>query len=356
MIARARLLKTLNMVAPAVGSESGFPILSRVWFTGSHVAAYNDRIVIVTPRATAFTGGVVAATLTRFLTTSRVAAVDLVADGDSNVVLRLGSAAVRLELLPLDDLLHHWQWTEVLPGVPDMPKQNCIDGIAGQVFAAIAHCLPSVSSYATIVERLGISVYAEHNKIHLCATDGDTLAHARLPLAKGARWPRRITLPVEFCTEMLKLAKRAKTVRLDVQDDHVLFAADDTLLFSRLLAVDHPINYARVLGQHMPERRVKALVDIPRRLPWIFEQAAQLDTGINERASLCIQGGEARLHMYTTRGEFTDTMQLPGHPDGECAPPAAPLRRAAAFNKILFSNDSVLLATGDMFYLVAALR
>jgi hypothetical protein len=81
MISRRRLLRKLELVAPAVAKSSDrVPnVLTHYCFTGKHLIAYNDRIAVGTPLQTTLQGCVPAALFTDLLQSSRAPAAKFVA-------------------------------------------------------------------------------------------------------------------------------------------------------------------------------------------------------------------------------------------------------------------------------------
>jgi hypothetical protein len=353
VIARRQLLKKLELIKPALAAETNnISALWSYWFTGSHVLAWNGRIAISTPRTTTFIGGLPGALLIDLLRRTDAPAVDIVADGDK-AQLTLGSSTVRLPMLPAEDF-------EQIFAMPDMPKTNLLIGIAGRFFAAIEHCLRGVSPFSTIAEHLGVTVIPNGRSVSLFSTDRETISHAELPLANGTglKQRRRVTLNVEFCEQMLRLAKQAQTVRLAVRRDYALFAADDTLLFGRLWAVDRPTDYAGTWQHYVSPSRVQAMVDIPAALRPMLARAAKITTGIGERSVISIRDGVARFHTVGNfESEVTDSIALPGHPDVDLEIDTERLNAGAArLDKVLFTAESVLMRKDDRLYLISAQR
>src|SRR4029077_13163054 len=90
---------------------------------------------------------------------------------------------------------------------------------------------------------------------------------------------RRAILSTPFSEQMLALAKTAKVLRLEIYSNHALLAADDTLLWGRLIAQsDTPLDFVGVVEheQHLPKNFATASIPIPKGLPAVLKHAASV--------------------------------------------------------------------------------
>jgi DNA polymerase III sliding clamp (beta) subunit (PCNA family) len=360
IIARKSLLRSLDMVMPALGGDDTFFASQYFWFDGERLMACNGKIGetlqigetppigLATPRATSFKGGIAGSALFDTLSIVKTAAaVELRADGDRAVV-KLGHARVALLMLPL---------AEIPFALPAMPEDNLIAGIAGKFLAGIEHCLQSVRKHSSIVETTGVTIIPNANSLALFSTDRLSLSHAHLPLPKGAGWKRRVTFSAPFCEQMLRLAKQAWSRRLAVHNDQVLFAADDVVLSSSLLSIDQPIDFAGLLERKLPN--AQAMVAFPRhKLARVIKQAAAITGNVEtgSRINIGIKDGVATFCARSAHMEAREEIRLPGHPDVDMAVHGSLLHKAdvSAFDKVLFSEDIVVMAKGNLLRVIAA--
>jgi hypothetical protein len=182
-----------------------------------------------------------------------------------------------------------------------------------------------------------------------------------------------VILSADFCRGMLRLAKQTQTTRLAIcptekgpaPEGHALFAADDTLLFGRLIAGDPskgPADYVGVLGTHPPKDYAKQAAPIPHRTFAPLLRRANCIVGIvgsEPYTSISVRDGEARFHGCSHHGEFIETLHLPGHPDIELKVHISNVFKAySAFRpqQVLFGERAVVLVRGDHLQMVATSR
>jgi DNA polymerase III sliding clamp (beta) subunit (PCNA family) len=352
IIDRATLLAKLDIAAPALASVGSIPTLQNFLFTGDKLVAYNDRIGIAVALPTDFTGAVQGSLLHKVVATlTHAEQIELTGDQHLQIGAVGHKTAATNPVLPRAAFEQQFK-------MPCAPRSGYAPDPA--FFAAIDNCLQSVSVYATIAERLGVTFVPDNGRLLLYATDGGTISHARLP--GHPEFKQRCTLPLEFCEQMLKL-KDAHTKLLTLGRDHALFAADDTLLFGRLLAVEQPLDYARVVGRFLPnafpDGIPKPTANERARIKVAFELAALMTDGkADERTDISISGGKLKLtSTNTTRGQTSDVLWYKAHPDTHCG--AVMERVVKGFDRyesLLIRNDVVLLSSGENVYLVAAMR
>src|SRR5262249_19456621 len=140
---------------------------------------------------------------------------------------------------------------------------------------------------------------------------------------------------------------------------YALFAADDTLLFGKLIATNEPLNYHNAFAANLPQRCRKQLVPIPRQFAALLQRLMSIsDVGSEPHTEITISHGVATFRLNTRRGEITETLNVPGHPDAKLRVMMSSVHQAYAAAlapaTILFTERCVILASGDHLRLVAA--
>lgn len=398
MISRKTLLQKLELLKPALAENELCLVLTYYCFDGRRIIACNDRIAIITPCPSEFEGCVRGTVLSDILKVARHAAVvKLFADGE-HAVVKLGKAQVKLPTLPIDDFLDATAHSPYPPPLGQLYAsgmraisltQNCIRGIERKFLAAVEHCLQSVELNSTVPDKLGITAIPDHNELQLFSTNSITMNRAIVPLPRDSGFKQRVIFSTEFCRAMLRLAKQAQITRLAVKvmkvhvDDrelnfnehgclthvtcrtviadggYALFAADDTLLFGKLIGTARPIDFVDVVNANLPKDFNKQAVPIPHRTFAPLLQRANRIIGIPSSepyTSISVRGGEARFHGCSHHGEFIGTLHLPGHPDVELKVQISNVFKAfSAFRpqQILFGERAVVLTRGEHLRLVA---
>ena len=325
---RKALLQKLKTIMPAVADHDLIPIHTHFIFTGTHLLAYNEQIALSVPKPSDFRAALPARMLVDLLQASHAPAAELRSVGD-HAELKLGDAIFKLPMLPSEEFSNLFQ-------TPPMPRQTM--QVTAQFLDGIQHCLQSGSDYATVPEQLGVTLIADGYEVKLFSTDVTTMAFAQLKLPQKCvvlhQWrPRkRIILWREFCEQMLKLAAQAQTTRLVLHRDYALFAADDVMLYGRLLKSAEPLDFKAALQYHLPQDFAARAIPMPPQLAPLLKRVARLSDikGNESPTKISIKDGIATFHTQSDRGVLDDTLALPGHPDVQLSVNAALLLRGCA--------------------------
>lgn len=362
-IPRAELLAKLELVAPALATIDTAPALQNFLFTGTQLIAYNDHIGIATALQSDFQGAVNGKQLQQQLNIADYAkGFKLQAEAQHALVSALGKTAAgqwtKLKAEVALPLLPPAEYTRLFT-MPAAPRDGYEPDAA--FFTAIDNCLISVSKYETNVEHLGVTLVPDGDTLTLYSTDRTTLTRAKL---KGhEQLQRRVTLSLEFCEQLVKLRDASNRI-LRIDPDHALYAADDTLVLGRLLAVEQPTDYARILKAHLPNGfphgmpAPTATEREPIRLALEWVNCSVPDSALNERTDIKVEGGNlSLLAANVRRGEAKNAVRYKAHPDAQCTVVLdRVLRGFARYESMLVRDEVVLMATGDNVYLVSALR
>jgi hypothetical protein len=321
------------------------PISRHVLFTGSHIVARNDKIALSVPLRTDFTGTIPGHLLIDMLDISRSSTVELARNGNG---VRLGGSS--FEAHAVADF--HFQ----------MPTpRNKFIPVGAQFFDAVAKCLQSVSEYSVTPDHLGITLIPGDGKqLKMFSTKAAAMTCCTVDLPQ--RLVReRVIVPITFCKQVLRLAKRSQSTSLVLcRDRYALFRADDVLLFGRLLKSDNPLHFDEMLGRLMPNGTRSEMVPIPKpKFGIMLQQAARICDikGHEAKTRFTVRNGVIELFSSSDRGQVSESMPLPGHPDVKGLTQAAymlpPYKWA---ERMLISDRVVLLAGGSAVAFVSCYR
>lgn len=346
MIDRKQLLEALKCVAPALAPVPLIPILSHIWFTGSRIMAYNDRIGISTPFKTDFKGALPGAVLLDLLNASLAKECDFVEERQ-DVLIKAAGSKIKLPFLPPSDFA--FEMPARGKGVKDIPKDHAF-------FAGMETCLRSISNDTTHPDQLGVTVIPADKDLLLFATDSATMMHAKAPAFPFTR--KRIVLPTAFCQQMLILAKYAERVSIESSDDFVLFEADDTKLFGRLVEMGSatPFDFPGVFARHTQSMGRDKPVEIPSRMRLIVERAIIMTTTKQDKGHTKITARDGRLTFLSLsdHGEITDTLAIK-HPDVNVQINPRLLKDGLTdFKKILFTSRCAIMQNEAATFLVSS--
>ena len=99
----------------------------------------------------------------------------------------------------------------------------------------------------------GVYMVAENEKIHLAATDGRRLAvvSRELSLPKGLQ--KKVIISVKAVNELNRLLEDTGSVKVALDDNHIIFSLNDTIIISRLIEGEFP-NYEGVIPKESKEK------------------------------------------------------------------------------------------------------
>lgn len=343
---RNDLLAKLQLVAPALAPNDIVPILTHIWFTGSRIMAYNDKIGISAPFKSEFKGAIPGALLINMLKTSAVEEVDLSEDRDA-LRVKAGGAKLDLAMLPPESFAFK---------MPAVDKNNSIP-LSDKFLAAIQTCMRSVGADTSDPDQLGVTIIPEEKKgVSLFASDIGTLSHVYL--TQELNMDKRVILPALFCEQLLALTKEEKAaLEIYPEQNYALAIIGGVSLWGRLVASDNPRDFFRVMDEHIPAGAKKKMVEVPAKLEQILERAVLLTETEKSATIVTVKGktmeffSRSNLHGH----ELRDVMTVDGHPEVRVVIDAKHLRSGYGnFGKMLITERCAIMSEDNSYYLVAS--
>jgi hypothetical protein len=161
----------------------------------------------------------------------------------------------------------------------------------------------------------------------------------------------RVILSEEFCRQMLRLAERAKTWRISFDSEHVLFAADDTLLWS-LLVSENPPDFERGM-QRVPKDYASKAIPVPKGMGALLKRLNPNGSGTT---ALSIENGVGSFAARSEKSTVTEHLPLPGHPDVRVGFRACLLDAACTWaERFLATRDTIIMNAGPYYFVCAGL-
>jgi hypothetical protein len=340
---RKALLEKLRMIAPGLSDSDLLPVNKCFQFTGEHIVAENEKIALIVPKRCDFSGAIPGEILLDLLARSSASTVALLPNDRDEVLIRLGDDS---------ELALPWQpYLEQLV-LPHPPQHNLVAGVTAEFCRGVAYCLKSVSAYARTPDQLGVTVIADGRELRLFATNKKTISYAKvlLPQVPPGPVPQHTLLPAEFCQQLLRLAAQAQTVRLGLYDDHALFAADEVLLFGRLIAVENPLEFDDTLTRFLPRDFNDKAIPIPKKLRAVLQRADRITgiKGADVKTRVTVSDGQATFCSRSARGQAADRLALPGHPDVDIRVSVDLLLKGLrGAERVLISERVAILSSGN---------
>ncbi len=339
------LLAKLRTVEPAIAVNPLVPVLTKFWFTGTNLMAYNDFIGIAVPFASEFTG--VVSGRFRYL---------LEAAGFDNEIKLTATA----DELVIGNAENDHLYIKLALEAPDIPfvmpqlrrSHPSCQGV-GDLVKALAHCLPSVGTDTSKAEYLGVTIVPSEDRLLVYGAENLTLSRAIIP--NGIDLRERVLLHGDFCRQLVRLYGELgdqTNVSFGVVDRYTLFQAGDTLLYGPLLEQRNPIDFENVVRQYLPTTAGAA--DIPERLANAAEVAHLLTRKNRLSSQLTVRSDQLHLHAFDDGESIERVMPFDGHADIAVRVEAAALQRARQFDKMLVSDNAIaMIDKRDWLYLIA---
>jgi len=333
---RAELVKTLELVKPALAVNNMIPIFQCFTFGSGTVLSYNDTIAILGPCEIESGIGIHGNTLLGLLSNSKAETVELFLERDT-AVFKLGKTISKLPFqseenflfeLPKDDWEFKLQVTE-------------------SFIEALKLCLETVSSDTTQAALLGITL--ENDLMYSC--NGDCLT--RIKLKNKAK--SRVLMPTAFCETIVKLwsslTMTGGFLRFNTEWVYADFGAWN--VYGRILEINEPIDFAQLI-----KRTVKGefppCYPFPEGFSGALSRARVLADPESQKTIVTIAKNKMTLLTETHMGEIKDDFKLEGHPDVIANINASHLQNAlGSCIEMAVLEKCIILEAPDVFKLVS---
>jgi DNA polymerase III sliding clamp (beta) subunit (PCNA family) len=334
---RAELVKTLELVKPALATTNMVPIFQSFIFNNGTVAAYDDNIAIVGPTEFEEICGLNGNVLVGLLSNSGAEEIDIQLD-DGVAHIKLGKTVSKLPFAPYEDSIFREpddKWAFKIP-------------FTESLFDALTLCLETVSVDATQAALMGITVQGD--KMYSCNSDALT----RIQLKHGTG-KNRVLMSTPFCSAVIKLWSTLKITKgsLNFSDDWVYANFEDWSVYGRILEVSDPIDFEALI-----KKTIKAKTPVqavPEAFAGALSRARVLSDPESCKTVIEVSKGKLKLHTETHMGEIRDEMLLKGHPDVDANVNASHLQKAIEHcDQIAFhDNCTVLEKAPDVLQVVS---
>lgn len=335
---RAELVKTLELIKPALATTSMVPIFQCFTFTNNGtVAAYDDQIAIVGPCEFEESCGIHGNTLLGLLSNSGAEDVTFQLKGEV-ATLTLGKTVSKLPFQPEANYIFKKpdnKWLFKLPFTEGL-------------FDALKMCLETVSVDATQAALLGITIQGD--KMYSC--NGDALTRIQLRSSVGKN---RVLVSTSFCSAVVKLWSTLAVTKgtLQFNDNWAYAELGDWSVYGRILEIQDPIDFEALIKRNLKgQTPTQAL---PDGFAEALARARVLADPESQKTLVTVDKGKLHLYTETHMGEIRDVLPLKGHPDVDANINASHLQRAIQYcDQIAFLENCTLLEkTPDVLQVVS---
>lgn len=334
---RSELVKTLELVKPALATTNMVPIFQCFTFDGDAVAAYDDTIAIQGPVDAGDTPFAIHGnTLLGLLSNSSAEEVNFDFKGDT-AILTLGKTVSKLPFSPEENFIFNPPGDNFTAKVPFTPS----------LAEAIKMCLETVSSDATQAALLGVTIQGD--KLYSC--NGDALT--RVHLKHGGKG--RVLMSTQFCSAVIKLWSTLAITKgtLHFSDEWVFANFGDWKVWGRILEVQDPIDFEALIKKTIKTKT--STLALPDGFEEALSRARVLADPESQKTVITVAKGKVKMLTETHMGEIKDELTLKGHPDVDANVNASHLQRAIGYcDQIAFlDNCTVLEKAPDVLLLVS---
>jgi len=225
---RHDLLLALKRVEPALGSGDLVAATSYLCFTGKTVMAYDDRIALVTPCDTLFTGGVPGRVLLDILGASTAEEVEFEELAES---IKVKCGRTRLTLPRLSP-------KEFLFTPAETTGKAAVVG-SKELLQLFRDSLLSVGVDPSAPSRLGVTIsFRDSGSVHAYSSDDTALTHVTCPVETTGKFGKpEFILSMRFLQTLLNIASGDSWDAFFLCEDSYVLAgfASGTHLYARLL-------------------------------------------------------------------------------------------------------------------------
>ena len=334
---RAELVKTLELVRPALAATNMIPIFQCFTFNNGKVSAYNDSIAIVGPSEIEQPCGIHGNTLLGLVSNSSAEEFELSLDR-STATIKLGKTVSKLPFDPPENFIFN---------EPEDEWSSSLTFTVG-VFEALKLCLETTSNDATQDALRGITI--QGSRLYSC--DGDTLTRTELNKGLGKK---RYLMSTEFCSAIIKLWSTMDMVKgvLSFNDEWAKFGTDEWAIFGRILEIKEPIDFEALIKKS--ESSPVKPIAVPEGLSEALSRARVLADPESQKTTITITKNKMVLVTDTHMGEIRDELPFKGHPDIVVDVNAQHLQKAIkTCDEVAFhENSAVLVKAPDVLMVVS---
>jgi DNA polymerase III sliding clamp (beta) subunit (PCNA family) len=336
---RAELVKTLELLKPALAQHDTVPIFQCFTFTDGKVIAYNDALAIVAPSEVKENFGVHGATLLGILSNNKAEEVTIESE-ENDLVVTSGKSITRLPYKTDDEFLFE-QPSKKFTAALEL-TQTTLEGIG--------LCRNTVSKDETQAALHGITVSGSY----LYSCDGDAVTRFSLPKPVKGTW----FIPTPTCDAILRLWKDLSVTgaKLHFNDEWVFADFDDWQIYGRVPEIKEPLKFEELVKKGMHGAPSDAGWAIPEGLDDALSRARVLADPESAKTTLKVQKSKLTLFTETHMGQVDDVLPLKGHADIEVNVSASHVQSALKNCKYvaflerctMFTGDDVLLLVSHM--------
>lgn len=326
---RSELVKTLELVKPALATKNLVPIFQCFNFTPGSVTAYNDTVAITGPCELEEACGINGSTLLGMLSSMSAEEVTLELD-NQNAILTTGKSVTKMPFEPEDNFLFKeptGKWDMKIP-------------FTQSLFEAMELCLETVSVDETQAALHGVTIDGSY----MFSCNGDTITSVSLK----DKAKTRVLMPTPFCEAVVKLWSSLKMTKgtLQFNDEWVFANFEDWAVYGRVLEVQSPIDFDALIKRTVKTKTPTQAV--PEEFLEALSRARVLADPESAKTQITVAKGKLKMCTQTHMGEVRDEMAFKGHPDIVADVNSAYIHKALQrCDQLAIHDNCIVLEKGD---------
>jgi DNA polymerase III sliding clamp (beta) subunit (PCNA family) len=315
---REELVATLEILSPALASDSSVPMFENYCFDKKTVLGYNDRLGIVAPCKTTEAFAVNGKVLLGLLKNSHSDDVGFLIEDKHDITVKAGKSRFHLPFMPAEDFLFKAPTGKISLEVP----------VDDTLLPGLEACLLTSSKDLTQEALLGVTLKPGPSKtMAFYSCDGDAVTRF---LLKAKITNLEALLPNEFCEAFVRTVTETKSdfVFLKIIGDEWAWVHTNTGIdiYGRLLKPDNPLDHEELIT-----KTVKGKITfnpVPKALEHALSRARIVADPESAKTELEVSDGKLLLHTSTHMGIVNDSMTWREHPEVKADVSAMLVQRA----------------------------
>lgn len=352
---REKLLTALKLAEPALASKDIIVELTHFWFDKEHVTASNDRgLGIRVPCEEGLKGSLPGKLLIELLTHCKVPDITFgEAEGKHKLEFQAKRTKATLTHYPLKTIeeIYGKQNRSWLLDPSELKGKTF--KLTDEFLIALGRVLVSTSRGGSATpEENGVTIIPKKDRLHLFASDNDTLSWAYCDAIEG--WPSgNITMPTAFVQQLIEASKGQKT-RLCIGKDFLYAKSDRMMVFSNPVRIDDPLDLLSIADK---ATKGATFATIPERLKLALARSFAMLSGEKEhRLSFKVKERTLWVDTKSGNGKLKDKLGLDKPmPDVETVLDPAFLKRALTIGceQMSISKKSIVLSADKFIHIIA---
>jgi len=340
---RVELVKTLELLKPALADNNMVPVYQCFMFSGETVTATNDQIAIIAKCKTEQPFAVKGDILFGLLSNSRAEDVTFTLE-THDCVIKAAKSTWRLPYLYKDAFLFEDPKFSTGTRLP----------IDAEFLEGLQACLLTSSKDNTQPALMGVTL---HGGATLFSCDGDAVTRS-VQRVQGNNEPDRL-MPNGFCEAVVKVAidSGAKSGSLLLGGEWVSAVfSSGYLVYGRIVKVDKPIDHNKLISDTLTVKNARPKYQpIPKGLDNALSRARVVADPETGKTVLTVEGNRLKLTTETSVGVVRDSVPIGNHEPVTANVSAALVQRAISLcDKIaILENCCAFNSNSGLFTLLS---